>query len=521
MKRLICGVNFSDKSLCLSENEFMVKYLDIDIAGNKKCDLSFNDDDLPELFVINGDAKVDCFAVVKIIRKNEKLSISKIVVVTSHFSKIVKIHTEYNKDTYYCALDEFNNEFVINLLEKKALKNEIYEISLREDNSISKSFLSNYFITLFKYITNLKLLIEEMYSIIYFVTNADLIMIMMPDNLQTRVFIKAFKEISSNNIDDMLKFAAHDHFTIFKYLNYDYIEKIYSSDSKRDLNESKKNIDKILNSYFYTIIPDINGNPIATLHLGSFITNNFSSDSFMLALQELSFKMGFFIEKALNYEKVVNEGKELKTLFSKFIPSDIIDKMIEEGKVEREPERKEVAVIFSDIRSFTNITEANQPDDVINFLNNYFEEMVTRIRKFGGRIDKFIGDAIVAVFEKSENENFADNAVLAGIEMAKGLKKVDISRIKLPESGFGTGIGIHCGEMILGNVGSEQKTAYTMIGDVTGKAEELEGDTKKYHKHILFSKSIFDRLKIVKSKAYKIDEDIFSIDIPEENNEEC
>jgi len=196
MKRLICGVNFSDKSLCLSENEFMVKYLDIDIAGNKKCDLSFNDDDLPELFVINGDAKVDCFAVVKIIRKNEKLSISKIVVVTSHFSKIVKIHTEYNKDTYYCALDEFNNEFVINLLEKKALKNEIYEISLREDNSISKSFLSNYFITLFKYITNLKLLIEEMYSIIYFVTNADLIMIMMPDNLQTRDFIKAFKEIS-------------------------------------------------------------------------------------------------------------------------------------------------------------------------------------------------------------------------------------------------------------------------------------------------------------------------------------
>ena len=201
-------------------------------------------------------------------------------------------------------------------------------------------------------------------------------------------------------------------------------------------------------------------------------------------------------DKALITKKKIFFEQRIRRAFSRFVPEQIIDSLVLQADNADEKvgvgETRAVAILFSDIRSFTNISEKNKPDVLVAFLNRYFSTMVEIIKKHGGTIDKFIGDAIMAEFGTPVSyENNCRRAVAAAYEMREALASIDLGDLILPEGmKFNIGIGIHYGDVIVGSIGSKDKTDYSVIGDNVNLASRLEGLTKTYGTQILVSDSV-------------------------------
>ena len=188
--------------------------------------------------------------------------------------------------------------------------------------------------------------------------------------------------------------------------------------------------------------------------------------------------------------------KRIRRAFSRFVPEQIIDSLVMQSDAQNEKlgvgETRAVAILFSDIRSFTNISEKNKADVLVAFLNRYFSIMVDIIKKHGGTIDKFIGDAIMAEFGTPVSyEDNCRRAVAAAYEMRAALPSIDLGNLVLPDGmKFNIGIGIHYGDVIVGSIGSKDKADYSVIGDNVNLASRLEGLTKTYGTQILVSESV-------------------------------
>jgi len=189
--------------------------------------------------------------------------------------------------------------------------------------------------------------------------------------------------------------------------------------------------------------------------------------------------------------------KKTRAAFARYVPIDVMDEIIKKTAAHSsQSETRLVAILFSDIRSFTKISENTQAQELVNFLNAYFALMGNEIIAEGGHIDKFIGDAIMAIFGTPKTlESAPASAVKAAIRMAKTLPHVDTSGIILPESGFATGIGVNFGECVVGNIGFQDKLDYTVIGDTVNLASRLEGVTKFYHHPIIVSEYVYSSIK--------------------------
>ena len=201
-------------------------------------------------------------------------------------------------------------------------------------------------------------------------------------------------------------------------------------------------------------------------------------------------------EKTLLLEKKIYFEKRIRRAFSRFVPEQIIDSLVLQANDSDQKvgvgETRAVAILFSDIRSFTNISEKNRADVLVAFLNRYFSTMVEIIKKHGGTIDKFIGDAIMAEFGTPVSyEDNCRRAVMAAYEMRDALDSVEMGDLVMPEGmKFNIGIGIHYGDVIVGSIGSKDKTDYSVIGDNVNLASRLEGLTKTYGTQILVSESV-------------------------------
>ena len=201
-------------------------------------------------------------------------------------------------------------------------------------------------------------------------------------------------------------------------------------------------------------------------------------------------------EKTLLLEKKIYFEKRIRRAFSRFVPEQIIDSLVLQANDTDQKvgvgETRAVAILFSDIRSFTNISEKNRADVLVAFLNRYFSTMVEIIKKHGGTIDKFIGDAIMAEFGTPVSyEDNCRRAVMAAYEMRDALDSVEMGDLVMPEGmKFNIGIGIHYGDVIVGSIGSKDKTDYSVIGDNVNLASRLEGLTKTYGTQILVSESV-------------------------------
>lgn len=190
----------------------------------------------------------------------------------------------------------------------------------------------------------------------------------------------------------------------------------------------------------------------------------------------------------------LKERDKVKSLFSKFhgssVTEDLINKDIGLGGQD-----KEVVVFFSDIRGFTAFSEKRSPEEVVAMLNEYFAVMVAIINRNGGVVDKFIGDAIMAIWgaPKSSDKD-ACNAVKACLEMRKALEGLNATRESRGEPPIAIGMGLHAGRAISGTIGSDERMEFTVIGNTVNTASRIEASTKAFGTDLLITDDVLSKV---------------------------
>ena len=202
--------------------------------------------------------------------------------------------------------------------------------------------------------------------------------------------------------------------------------------------------------------------------------------------------------KRYAFDAVLARKKEqrIRQIFQKYVPKDLIDKFFAAPESMLVGDNRVLAILFSDIRSFTTISEGMAPDDLVNSLNRYFSGQVDVIMNRNGIVDKYIGDAIMAFWGAPvKHDDDALQSVLSGLDMIDALRGFNETQRDLEKPEFRIGIGINYGIVTVGNIGSERKMDYTVIGDMVNLASRMEGLTKLYHQEILISESLYEEIK--------------------------
>ena len=186
----------------------------------------------------------------------------------------------------------------------------------------------------------------------------------------------------------------------------------------------------------------------------------------------------------------ITSEKRVKSSLSRYMSKDVVEQLLTgEGSLALGGVRQEASILFSDIRSYTTLTESQGAHEIVGMLNEYFSYMVDVIFEHQGILDKFIGDAIMAVFGAPFSRPDVDpvNAVSAGLDMIKELVRYNQERVARGQIAIDAGVGISSGEVVCGNIGSEKRMDYTVIGDGVNLASRLEGATKMYGASVMIS----------------------------------
>ena len=204
----------------------------------------------------------------------------------------------------------------------------------------------------------------------------------------------------------------------------------------------------------------------------------------------------FLTTTILRYVTEEYEKRKIKGAFGHYLAPEVIERLMDEPDgLKLGGERKELTVFFSDVRGFTTISESLNPEQLCEFMNEYFTPMTAIILKSGGVLDKYIGDAIMAFWGAPiALSDQADRTVDAAIEMLSALKKVQHD---FKAKGFpfvDIGMGINTGEMSVGNMGSTERFCYTVMGDAVNLGSRLESLTKEYGIHLIVSEFTVARL---------------------------
>ena len=202
-------------------------------------------------------------------------------------------------------------------------------------------------------------------------------------------------------------------------------------------------------------------------------------------------------ELAYAFNDMGEKIQNLTGTFQKFVPKQFLDRVAKEGIASIKLGNVEsgyVTILFSDIRSFTTISESMTPEEIFRLLNFYMLKMEPPIQKYGGFVDKFIGDAIMALFDLETDQKGAHSAIDAAIGMQKALKIFNQEHSNTHYPAIVTGIGIHSGNVMIGTIGSSERMDSTAIGDAVNVASRIESMTKMYGSSILISDATYDKL---------------------------
>jgi class 3 adenylate cyclase len=190
----------------------------------------------------------------------------------------------------------------------------------------------------------------------------------------------------------------------------------------------------------------------------------------------------------------VKEREELQDTFGKYLSIEIARELIHNKKVNLGGENMEAAVMFCDIRNFTPLSETMNASALVEFLNHYFLYITPPINENNGVINKFIGDAVMAIYTPMlGSDDYAADAVRAAAGMRQALAEFNASDKAPGKVEFG--IGIHCGKLVAGNIGTKARLEYTFIGDTVNIASRLESKTKDLDTDIIVSAAAMERAK--------------------------
>ena len=330
------------------------------------------------------------------------------------------------------------------------------------------------------------------FTVLKKVCDFDVAVLMLRYHKKPHAYVFSGQNLSKNEIDEFNSICMHDFLENFPDLNVDETQVFLL---EKPLPTSVSSI-KAISSYFCLPLKGRGEAIMGTLHLGN-KNNNYFSKTINENIEIFGKGLSPVLENILLFEQQVELENKIRNVFSKFVPAEIINDLVDkEHSVSAllTGEKRQVAVLFSDIRSFTTISENNKPEAIVAFLNIYFEKMVSIITSHGGSIDKFIGDAILAVFgAPTSYEDNAMRSVKAAQEMIDALPSMVLDNLVLPAGGLNIGIGIHEGDAIVGNIGSKEKFDYTVIGDTVNLASRLEGLTKHYHQQLIISEAVYKK----------------------------
>ena len=204
----------------------------------------------------------------------------------------------------------------------------------------------------------------------------------------------------------------------------------------------------------------------------------------LTGLYFLAVVWGFFAE---------TRHRQLMTnLFGTYVPKEIVAEMAEHpDEYSMHGQNRDMTVLFADIRDFTSIAETRTPQDLKDMINTYFTRMTVCIQDKRGTVDKYIGDAIMAFWGAPVRDNdHARRALECGLAMQKALRELDPLFAKKGWPSLRIGVGINCGTMSVGDMGSDFRRSYTVMGDAVNLASRLEGLTKEYGVGVLVSENI-------------------------------
>ncbi|WP_293059938.1 adenylate/guanylate cyclase domain-containing protein [Okeania sp. SIO2B3] len=188
--------------------------------------------------------------------------------------------------------------------------------------------------------------------------------------------------------------------------------------------------------------------------------------------------------------------KQVKNLMYRYMTPEVAEQLLESGDTGLGGKRQQVSVLFSDIRSYTTLTEGMEAEEVVTMLNEYFEEMVDAVFRYKGTLDKYIGDALMAVFgSPAPLEHHPLCAMQSAVEMRQRLKIFNEERVAQNKMAIKIGMGIHSDEVVSGNIGSSKRMELTSIGDGVNLASRLEGTSKQYGTDLVISDNTYQPYK--------------------------
>jgi adenylate cyclase len=231
-------------------------------------------------------------------------------------------------------------------------------------------------------------------------------------------------------------------------------------------------------------------------------------------------EIGILSRSFADMARGLSEREKMKDAFGRFVNKEIAD-MVLKGELKLGGERKHAAVFFSDIRSFTAISEQLEPEEVVEFLNDYMTRMVSCVNQTHGVVDKFIGDAIMAVWGTPVSRgNDTENAIECALLMRAALLEFNKDRGGAKKPKINIGCGINTGPLVAGQIGSQERMEYTVIGDTVNLASRIESLNKPFGTDILVSTDayalvkdlyILEPMEKIKVKGKKAPQQIYAV----------
>lgn len=204
----------------------------------------------------------------------------------------------------------------------------------------------------------------------------------------------------------------------------------------------------------------------------------------------------YIVSVAYNYVTELAERKRVTQVFGRYVAPEVVDQILKNGEegLKLGGSRKELTVLFVDIRGFTTLSERVEPEEIVGILNEYLDLTANCIFQFGGTLDKFIGDATMAIYNAPlPLEDHAMQAVRSAWAMKMGSAELEKKLIARFGEGVKFGIGIHTGSAVVGNIGSKTRMDFTVIGDTVNTTARLESSAKPGQ--IIVSSAVYELVK--------------------------